>query len=53
MAELLDLGEGLLQAVPLCGVAVTACGDGKGIREGGVVAPESEFLERGFPGEEV
>ncbi len=53
VAELLDLREGLLQTVPLRGVAVTSCGDGEGIREGGVVAPESEFLERGFPGEEV
>ena len=53
MVESLNLAKRTLQPVPLCGVLLAALGNGNGVREGGVVAPELQFGERGAAGEEV
>lgn len=46
MVQTLDLAERGLQAIPLRRVLVTTGGDGDGIGECGVVAPESELGKR-------
>lgn len=49
----LNLTERALQPVPLRLILFTALCDGNGVLEGRVVAPESEFLQRGTAGEEI
>lgn len=53
VVESLDLAKRTLQSVPLRGVLLTSLGDGDGVREGGVVAPELQFGEGGAASEEV
>ena len=53
VVEPLNLTKRTLQPVPLRGVLLTSLGDGDGVREGGVVAPELQFGQRGAAGEEV
>jgi len=45
LRQLLDLGEGGFEAVPLCFVLLAAFGFGERVRERGIVGPELEFFE--------